>query len=428
MAMTPAQQLAEVKRKAALGIALTNSTADKQAVYDQTRKQTDNEVMRKAFAGEALTSNDSAYNNNLYNSIVSARAAGGGGGQQQSSPTSLVDQLAEARRSQAIAALDKSKNAALSNLNAEKATIAPRYYEARNQTAAGSQQAARNFSEYFAARGGASSGAAAQAELSRNSSLQGNLGALRQQETQAFADIARRTSDVENAYQSDLVSANAGIEADRMNALLNDHYQQQQRELQLADLLGAYRGQSTLAAQSQQFNQGMANKQFDRGVLESDRSFERGVLESDRAFEYTQGRDKVADDQWMQEFNYRSQQDGIQNALAWAAQNLNERQESRIASNQSSGGSGGSGGSSKPSTNAVITDVNLPRTSSSMETWLLNNLPGGTKVAGPVIDVSKDGTITPSQLLWIETQILENRNLSDADRAKLYQRFGIPLE
>ncbi|PZD95242.1 hypothetical protein DNH61_11825 [Paenibacillus sambharensis] len=69
----------------------------------------------------------------------------------------------------------------------------------------------------------------------------------------------------------------------------------------------------TLEGQNQQFQQGMQQKQFDRGVYESDRSYQ-----------YTQGRDKVADAQWEREFNRIKEQQGMQNALAWAQQNLNQ--------------------------------------------------------------------------------------------------------
>jgi len=316
-----AQTLAEVKRKAALGIAMTNASADKRAVYDQTKLATNKEIQRKAENGIALTNPNSAANNSMYEGLVAAKANNMGAQSQ-------IDALNKAKLDQTMAALDKSRNAGLSNLAAEKSAIQPKYYDARNQTAAGSQQQARNFAEFMAARGGTSSGSNAQAELTRGMQLQGNLGALGQQEAAAYGDIERRTSDLQNAYQSDVASAKAGIESERMQAMLTDYYNKQQQELQVAQMMGVYKGEKT-AAQTQQewnnrFEYGNAIGQFSNGQQTlGNKQFQEGIRQDNRNFQYTQGRDKVADAQWQTEFNRIKDQDGIQNALAWANQSLN---------------------------------------------------------------------------------------------------------
>ena len=244
-----AQTLAEVKRKAALGIAMTNASADKRAVYDQTKLSTNKEIQRKAENGIALTNPNSAANNSMYEGLVAAK----------NSSTNQIDALNKAKLDQTMAALDKSRNAGLSNLAAEKSAIQPKYYDARNQTAAGSQQQARNFAEFMSARGGTNSGAAAQGELTRGMQLQGNLGALGQQEAAAYGDIERRTSDLQNAYQSDVASAKAGIESERMQAMLTDYYNKQQQELQVAQMMGSYNGKRTLGGQAQDLQSRQAN-------------------------------------------------------------------------------------------------------------------------------------------------------------------------
>lgn len=83
-------------------------------------------------------------------------------------------------------------------------------------------------------------------------------------------------------------------------------------------------GIDTLAKQGQDYNQSADTRNYERGVLESDRGYERGVLESDRGFKYTQGRDQVEDARWQTEFDRIKEQDGIQNAIAWANQSLNQ--------------------------------------------------------------------------------------------------------
>lgn len=94
-------------------------------------------------------------------------------------------------------------------------------------------------------------------------------------------------------------------------------------------------GTRTLAGQAQDysqsadkrdFNEGVrqADRGFNESVRQADRGFNEGVRQTDRNFEYTQGRDKVADKRWQDEFDRIKVQDGIQNALAWASQNLNQ--------------------------------------------------------------------------------------------------------
>lgn len=177
----------------------------------------------------------------------------------------LIDMQKQAR----FADLAKSRDSALSNLNQEKATIQPMYYDKRNQVAAGAQQQARNFAEYMASRGGATSGTAAQATLMNNVATQGNLGGLRRQEAQDLAGIAQRTTDVNNAFTQDVTSANAGIEGDRLNLLLQDLYKAQargdtqaqqaiQNALQTAQLTGNLNGERTVQGQQLDNNNAIA--------------------------------------------------------------------------------------------------------------------------------------------------------------------------
>lgn len=86
----------------------------------------------------------------------------------------------------------------------------------------------------------------------------------------------------------------------------------------------ALKGTRTLEGAAQDYNQSADKRNYERDVKESDRNYNRGVLESDRNFKYTQGRDKVEDQRWQSEFDRIKEQDGIQNALAWANQTLNQ--------------------------------------------------------------------------------------------------------
>jgi len=70
----------------------------------------------------------------------------------------------------------------------------------------------------------------------------------------------------------------------------------------------------TLGGQAQD----LANKQQAYNEKADQRDYKRGVLESDRNYDYQVGRSKAIDAQWKAEFDHRVEQDGIQNALAWA--------------------------------------------------------------------------------------------------------------
>lgn len=237
----------------------------------------------------------------------------------QQQQQAYIERLNEAKKAQTLAALDKSRQAALSNLSSEKSAIQPKYYDQRNQVAAGSQQQARNFAEFMANRGGTRSGVAAQAELSRTGTLQGNLGTLGRQEAQAYQDIERRTSGIQNAYQSDVAAAEAGMQAERMQTLINQMNQDKQFGLQEAGLTGQYQGGQTLAArtadqiyglnlaglsgqlpgggqtlanrqfglqaQGQAFNQNMATQQFDfqKAQQDWDNTFRSGQFDFQKA-------------------------------------------------------------------------------------------------------------------------------------------------
>lgn len=87
-----------------------------------------------------------------------------------------------------------------------------------------------------------------------------------------------------------------------------------------------------MGASDQQYSRFADNRNFERGVLESDRNFNRSVLESDRnfnfqseeaekaaerwqaEFDYNVSRDQIADERWLKQFDYQKQQDAIANA------------------------------------------------------------------------------------------------------------------
>lgn len=166
-------------------------------------------------------------------------------------------QLEDANRAKIMAELGKSKDASLSNLaqgrdtslsnlGAEKAKIQPMYYNSRNSEAVGSQLGAKNFAEYMANRGQTRAGASLQGESNRMGTLQGNIGNLNVAENQAKTEndrmvtdtnnqFARSEADVKNAYNSDVQSASAGLQAQSLQNTIDQLRREQDIARQDAD-------------------------------------------------------------------------------------------------------------------------------------------------------------------------------------------------
>ncbi len=141
-----------------------------------------------------------------------------------------LQNLRNAQKNAAMADLQTTRDSSLSNLQAEEARIKPEYAAQRSTANANNRVAARNFQEYLANTGRANSGIGAQYEMSRQNSLQSGLNAINAAEAQSVADIARRRSDVQNAYNTGLASANAQVEANYIQNLLDQQQKQWERE------------------------------------------------------------------------------------------------------------------------------------------------------------------------------------------------------
>ena len=139
-----------------------------------------------------------------------------------------LDRLAQAQKNYQITELKKARDSALNSLAAQEQEIKPVYQNARNQVSANSQNNARSFAEYMANRGLTNSGASAQGEINRQSALQNNLGNLNTAEANAFRDIANQRTQINTDYANGIASANAAIQQQYLNNLLN--YNEQQRQ------------------------------------------------------------------------------------------------------------------------------------------------------------------------------------------------------
>lgn len=167
-----------------------------------------------------------------------------------------LNNLKNAQRNAAVANLENTRNQALSNLQAEQQKNAATYNQQRSTANAQNRMSARNFQEYLASTGRANSGLNAQARMQNANNLNTSLNTLNAGESAALADINRRTTDANNAYNTGLASANAQIEADYIKNLLDQRNQELARDLQERQFQESVRQfNENLALQKQQLQQ-----------------------------------------------------------------------------------------------------------------------------------------------------------------------------
>jgi len=142
-----------------------------------------------------------------------------------------LNRLKTAQRNAAVADLEKTRNQALSDLQAERNQNASLYNQQRSSANAQNRLSARNFQEYLAQTGRANSGLSAQARMQNANNLNTSINALNVGEAGALADINRRTTDAQNAYNTGLAGANANIEANYIQNLIDQRNKELERDL-----------------------------------------------------------------------------------------------------------------------------------------------------------------------------------------------------
>lgn len=229
---------------------------------------------------------------------------------QLEGPTDYSEYIEAMNKAQQEAALSQLKAAYDKNvaaLDRAEADIAPKYQEARNQTAGSSELAKRQFAEYAAAQG-LNSGAGAQAELARQNTLQGNLNQLNRGEADALADLALQRSQAESDYNNAIAKA----QAEGNYTLASQLYQEKVRldealrEMQLQ--------QAQLDYQSWQSAYQLYRDQVSDSRYADQLAYDRyrdQVLDNRYADElaYDRGRDQIADQRYEDELAYDRDQD-----------------------------------------------------------------------------------------------------------------------
>ena len=141
-----------------------------------------------------------------------------------------LNKIKEAQKQSAIADLENTRNQALSDLEQERTTNAANFNAQRNQANIQNQLQAKNFKEYLVNSGRSNSGIMPQYEISRQNNLQRSLNDINSSQNMALADINRRNTLANQAYNTGLQSANANIEANYLNNLLAQQQAAWERE------------------------------------------------------------------------------------------------------------------------------------------------------------------------------------------------------
>lgn len=186
--------------------------------------------------------------------------------------------------------LDTALQSGLENIANEEAKIDPYYYDLRNQAQGQSDVGALNFAQYMAGRG-IKGNAGAMPEIYRNAALQGQMGGLNRQQAANQAEIDRMRTTTQNqygsnkanvlnnyeadlaglereyltnrqgmmdAYEQDRISAQAGLDAQGLQAFIDQMNADRLFSLNEAGITGTYGGTPTLAGQ--EFQQKLDDK------------------------------------------------------------------------------------------------------------------------------------------------------------------------
>lgn len=155
-----------------------------------------------------------------------------GGGYSGNNYSQYLRDMYAANLEAELANLKSGYDLSMNNYNAEREKLPQQYDAARNDAAAQSAIAQRNFQEAAVANG-LNSGTAGQADLARSSVLQGNLSNISQQQANANADIQLQMDNLAAQYQAAIAQAKANNDSALAQALYNEYVRQDENALKI---------------------------------------------------------------------------------------------------------------------------------------------------------------------------------------------------
>lgn len=132
-----------------------------------------------------------------------------------------INELYDAAREQAVAALEGAYEREVSAYDYAAARLPEQYRAARNQTDAQAALTRQSVNEQFAASG-LNTGAAGQARLSLAVANQGAMAELNREQASALGELELRRAEAESEYRSAVAEAIASSELERAKALYDE--------------------------------------------------------------------------------------------------------------------------------------------------------------------------------------------------------------
>jgi len=169
-------------------------------------------------------------------------------------PTADIQAASEAQKKAQIEGLKRKLQTAQQGIAETRAGLPEQYGEQRRKASVQSRMGARSFQEYLANKGIARGGESDQARLMQNMALQGQLGGIDRQQQAEMDRLGREERGLQQAYESDVLSAQAGIDAQAMQNLINAR--SRQADIGRQDLIRqeGYDRQDALREQQQRSN------------------------------------------------------------------------------------------------------------------------------------------------------------------------------
>jgi hypothetical protein len=296
------------------------------ALYGNSNKV--NDIEQLANVKKALANVESPKPPVVVNNVGDGSNNGGGsnntngngnnsGNYTPTGPTNVdyINSMYDKSQNAQMVRLRQARDVALQQLNKIQTGAEQSAYDNRNSADSSYYRNANALKELMANNGTFQSG-----EMNSNfanllAGNQGELGKINRDLANTTTDVNERRGLINNNAMDSEQALMDTIESARMGALLNDTYKGQDRQLQIAQLMGMLNGQKTLGGRAQDFSEMDSNRRYDRGIYESDRNFGRGVVESDRNYEYNKTRDAIKDAQYQQTFDENVRQSGLDYAI-----------------------------------------------------------------------------------------------------------------
>jgi hypothetical protein len=211
----------------------------------------------------------------------------------------LINQQYDNNYKSQLQKLQEARQIQQQGLNQQETGVNQNALQNLNNNDAMAAQQLKQLQEVMA-NNGVRGGDSITATIGNQTAQQNGANSINQDRANQLRDISEKRSLIDNNASANDLAMMQQLQAVRSGQLIDNNNTQDQRSMQLAQLMGSYGGNRTLAGQ-----------QFDQGVKTDDRNFNYGakrdtVLDNryDQQFDYTKGIDS-------RNFDYQKAQDSI---------------------------------------------------------------------------------------------------------------------